>query len=242
MTTYGHPSGASRWPADDGPDDGQDLRHQAVGATKDVAETAKEQAGHVMDEASRQARDLVGELKGSLKQQSEAQRDRAVSGLRTLSDELWDMGNHPDRPGGAAADQSSAGIASELARQGSSKTRELASYIETHDPGDIVQEVRDFARRRPGTFLLGAAILGIAVGRLTRGAVAAQSSNGSETERSPELLPVEYNQQTLPARTWAEGTRDEFTSVAPPTADAAAGKDPFGYPSSSGVPVERDLP
>ena len=47
----------------------------------------------------------------------------------------------------------------------------------------MLEEVKDFARRRPGTFLLGAAIAGVLAGRATRGGVAAarESSGTSGT-------------------------------------------------------------
>ena len=47
--------------------------------------------------------------------------------------------------------------------------RTAAEFIENRQPSELLEEVRRFARRRPGTFLLGAAAIGFLGGRLTRG-------------------------------------------------------------------------
>ena len=63
------------------------------------------------------------------------------------------------------------GTVSEVARQAADRADRLAEWLGQREPGDLLDEVRSFARRRPGAFLLGAAIAGVVVGRLTRGAV-----------------------------------------------------------------------
>jgi hypothetical protein len=60
------------------------------------------------------------------------------------------------------------GLAPELVRQATERTRTATSWLEQHEPGDLFTEERAFARRRPGVFLAGAAIAGILAGRLTR--------------------------------------------------------------------------
>jgi hypothetical protein len=52
------------------------------------------------------------------------------------------------------------------------KAREVSTFLGDHEAGELIEEVRQFARRRPGTFLLGAAVTGVIAGRLTRGAAA----------------------------------------------------------------------
>ena len=61
------------------------------------------------------------------------------------------------------------GMANDLAQQASSKIRDIARWLESREPADLLEEARSFARRRPGTFLAGAALVGLVGGRLTRG-------------------------------------------------------------------------
>jgi len=45
---------------------------------------------------------------------------------------------------------------------------ELAGWLERREPGAVLDEIRGYARRKPGMFLLGAAALGVLAGRITR--------------------------------------------------------------------------
>lgn len=136
------------------------VAQDAVSSGKHTAETAKEQAGQVADEAMSQARMLFEQTRDQITTQGSAQQERAASGLRTLADELSGMAS-----GGAQQE----GLATDLARQASERVRTAADLIENRQPGELLDEVRSFARRRPGTFLLGAAAIGFLGGRLTRG-------------------------------------------------------------------------
>ena len=45
----------------------------------------------------------------------------------------------------------------------------FAGKLQNREPAELLDEVRSFARRKPGLFLLGAAAAGVVAGRLTRG-------------------------------------------------------------------------
>ena len=58
----------------------------------------------------------------------------------------------------------------------------FADRLQNREPAELLDEVRSFARRKPGLFLLGAAAAGVLAGRLTSGVRAAHadsSGNGS---------------------------------------------------------------
>lgn len=150
---------------------------------RQVASTAVDGTRNVAGETLRQAKDMTREVGDQVKEQTTIQKDKAAGGLRSLGEELRSM-SHGD---------GQTGPASELARQAADKVTDIAAWIEARDPGSLVDEVRDLARRKPGTFLLGAAAAGIVAGRLTRGAVQAAKAD-DETPRTPPLgspdLPV----------------------------------------------------
>jgi uncharacterized protein YjbJ (UPF0337 family) len=144
----------------------------------EVAGTAKEQVQQVASEAAGQARDLAAEARDQVRQQTDTQRERLAGTLHQLGDELRSM----------AEQSSGSGVATEVARQAADRVHGLGSYVERNQPGDLLGDIRAFARRRPGTFLLGAAAAGVLAGRLTRGAKAAAS--GGSTSGTPTGTPA----------------------------------------------------
>lgn len=131
---------------------------------KHVGAVAKDEARNVASTAAEQARTVtsqtVGQLRDQLVEQTSGQRDRLVGTLQSFGDDL-------ERMAGQAGD---GGMAGDLAREAASRARALREHLDGREPGQLVDDVRDFARRRPGTFLLGALVAGVAAGRLLRGA------------------------------------------------------------------------
>lgn len=168
----------------------------AHGAADSGADVAREAAGHVKEvagEAKRQARDLVGEARNQVSSQASSQQQNAAKQLRNLSDQFRSMAENGQQ----------SELANELAHQASDRTSSVANWLERREPGDLLNEVRDFARRRPGTFLLGALVAGVVAGRLTRSL--ASNSSGS-SGRSLSLTP--YQGTTTYQGGGYEGTAD----------------------------------
>jgi hypothetical protein len=159
-------------------DEVADVGRTTTDAGKDVAGTAAEQATQVAQEAKTQARDLVGEAQTQVRSQAQIGQQKAADTLRGFADELHQM----------AQSGSQSGPASEVARQAADKLTGVADWIGKREPGDLLEEFRGVARRRPGMFLLGAAAAGVLAGRLTRGAATA-ASGGSEQGIAPQPEP-----------------------------------------------------
>ncbi|MEP6528076.1 MAG: hypothetical protein ABJA86_13045 [Nocardioidaceae bacterium] len=141
-----------------------------------VAQTAADETKHVAAEAARQSRNLMNEARWQATEQATVQQRKAVSGLRAMGDELRSMAEQ----GGQS------GLASEVAYQASDQTHNVANWLDQREPGDLLDEVRRFAQRRPGAFLLGAALAGAVAGRLTRGVKEAGSDDASaSTQQHP---------------------------------------------------------
>ena len=59
------------------------------------------------------------------------------------------------------------GAAADLIRQATDRTQQMAQSLE-RDPDELLDDLRRFARRRPGVFLAGAVGLGFLTGRFLR--------------------------------------------------------------------------
>ena len=71
------------------------------------------------------------------------------------------------------------GPVTELAHQAADRVHGVAGWLEEREPGDLLNEVKGYARRNPGTFLVGAAVLGVLAGRLTKGLTAGSDDHDS---------------------------------------------------------------
>ncbi|MGW6486756.1 hypothetical protein [Streptomyces sp. NPDC055056] len=150
--------------------------HVGSNATE-VVDTAKEQAAQTVSEASAQGRDLLVELREQLYGQSRAQAEQLASHVRNLADELHQMSDS-GTPGSTA---------SAAVRQIADGGHKVATHLEKRGPDGIVEDLRGFARRKPGLFLAGAALAGFATARLGKGIAAADSPASSATQQSPSL-------------------------------------------------------
>lgn len=148
-------------------------------AGKEVAGTAAEQAQQVAQEAKTQAKDLIGEARAQVQSQASNGQQKVAETLRNLADELQQM----------AQGGSQSGPVSEVARQAADKLTGVADWIGQREPGELLEEFRGVARRRPGMFLLGATAAGVLAGRLTRGAAEAASGR-SDQGSAPRPAPA----------------------------------------------------
>jgi uncharacterized protein YjbJ (UPF0337 family) len=156
-----------------------DVKDTALTAGAEVAGTAKEEAGNVAQEVGAQARGLLDQLRSDAREQGRDQKDRIASTLHSLSKELGSMASKSEENGPVT----------DLAHQASRKGGEIAHWLENHEPADVLDEVKRYARRRPFAFLAICAAAGILAGRLTRGAVAANTSLDSPgSASSPRAL------------------------------------------------------
>lgn len=206
---------------------GTTAKHEAA----HVAGTAKDQAKEVAAETKAQARDLLREGRTQARDQARQGQRRAADGLTSLSDELRQM-----------ADTGQSGLASDVARQAADKAHDLALWLQKREPGDLVEEARSWARRNPGTFLIGAALAGLAVGRLTRGIVDDQRDSGGGTIGSGTRLggydsayDAGYDTRYRTSSDPGYGANGMGSAPAAPRAmPTSAGSTPYGDTSARG--------
>jgi hypothetical protein len=219
MTTYDTTSST-----DTGPGGMTDQAQQAASTAKDeaqnVAGVAKEQAQNVAAEAQQQAADLVGEARRQLEDQSRSQLDRLVGSLKELADDLERM---------ARGEGAGSGMAQTLVTEVSDRARSISSQVQGREPAEVLDQVRGFARRKPGTFLLGALAAGVVAGRFARGAKEAKSSSGGPTSGSTSGS-VTTTQTPIPSAADTTGTG---TAAADPLAGTGTPTGGTVYPEGS---------
>jgi hypothetical protein len=144
-----------------------------------VVQSVKDQGKEVAAETGRQAGNLYGQVRSELRDQAGAQQRRAVSGLYALGDEVAKMAHQ----GGQS------GPATQAARQAANSINQAAQWLERREPGHVLDEVKNFARRRPAVFFAGAAVLGVVAGRLTRN-ITSESAGGPDERLTTDSVPT----------------------------------------------------
>jgi hypothetical protein len=153
-------------------DEAAQVGQAAASAASDVAGTAKQQAGQVAGEAVNQLRSLTDDARAQASQQASQATEQLSTKVRALAGEMRDLGQ-----GRGDANGTVAGLVQQLADRG----EQLADQIAARGPGGLVQDLRSYAARKPGTFLLGALAAGVVTGRLVKGATADSGSGGTPT-------------------------------------------------------------
>jgi hypothetical protein len=151
------------------------VKDTAVGAAAGVKDVAKSEASNVAEEAKYQARSLVDQTRSELRGQASSQKSAVAERLKGWASELGSMASKADE----------SGPMSDLAQEASRRVGEISHWLDNHEPGDLLDEVKRYARRRPVAFLAIAAAAGVVAGRVTRGAVAANTSVDSDRESRP---------------------------------------------------------
>ncbi len=195
-------------------------KEAATQAATDVKDTAKEQAQRVGSEAKTQARNLAADARDKVGEQARVQNDKLVGSIRQTADHLDEMrGDRPDTP--------AATVVSRVADGG----RQLADYLDRNGPEGVLQEVQDFARRRPGAFLATALVAGFVVGRLGKSVAKADPHAGAATDKTggDDAFTANYPTPVAGSTPYA-GTGTEYAATG--TGMPVVVEDTYGYQES----------
>ena len=205
----------------------------AADAGKHVASAAADQAQQVAGEAKNQAKDLLQQTRGEVTSQAAVQQQRVAGGLHALAGEFGSMAERSENPG----------VATDLTRQAAQHAHTVASWLEDREPGQILDEVTRFARRKPGTFLALAAGAGLLAGRLGRGLTAATSQDTPSTSGTPRPASTADNTATapIPPITDPPPGYGPGQHTAPPVGSGYVPESP-AYPTQPGHPAQPDYP
>lgn len=137
---------------------------------RELADSVRTQADQVKGELAGQAREMLSETRDQLQSQADWQATRVARALFQVGSQAVALADgQPDRAGPLA----------DYAEQAATWLDSTASYIEERGLEGIATDVVDFARRRPGVFLAGAAVVGFGVGRLVRSGAVSGDGNGN---------------------------------------------------------------
>jgi len=143
----------------------------AAEAGQGVAHEAAAQASNVVGEAKNQFSSLVDQTKREVRTQLDSRSQQAASGLQSLSRQLTALKEGRMDEAGGVRD-----MLSDLQQ----RVQRYSDSIQQRGPNAMVDDVTAFARRRPMTFLVGAALGGFAIGRLVRSGAMSSSHDGSD--------------------------------------------------------------
>lgn len=205
---------------------------QARQAAAQVAGTAAEQTRAVVGEARQQAGTVIEELRGRAMGEADQQTKRAAGTLRQWAEDLTGLAEN------ARDDSPARGLAAQAADRG----HRAADYLEKQGVHGLVSDLQGFARRRPGAFLGGALLAGLAVGRLAKAAGAASRADGHERGQGgtgPDQGALDAPAaQALPTGSLAEPGPATAAQAPPgPPAGAAPGGPPPVPPAPSVPPT-----
>jgi len=168
-------------------DQASNVASTAAQSGRQVGNEAANQASEVMRQTKEQVHSLMNDTKQEIRTQAQQRGEQAAKSLHTFSDQLASL---------AEGRVDAAGPLPDYIRDAEGRVRDLATRLQTRGPDGVVADLGDFARRRPGTFLLGAAAAGFLIGRVVR-AGKAQQGTGTQSDWSPPYGEVPPYAETL---------------------------------------------
>jgi hypothetical protein len=187
-----------------------DLKQEAGAAGHRVADTAKQEARGVASEAKYQVRNLADRVGSEVRSQASTQQHRAAGGIRDVGSQFSEM----------AATSTQSGVARDLVETVGSRADRVAAWLDQREPQDLLDEVKRFARRRPGVFLAIAAGAGVVIGRLTRSLASSGDDEAGTTSGAASGRPL-------------TGTTGGYAAGGSTSADGYTGTD--GYTGAYGA-------
>ena len=141
-----------------------------------VAETVKDETKNVAREAQQQARTALHQVQDDLRSRADAEATRFAETLHATGQQLSSMADAADGQG----------LMPTIVRDGAQAVERLANRLDQGGLDAVTGDVRRWARRSPGSFLLGAGALGFLAGRLARnlsGNDGAPAADGTASEQ-----------------------------------------------------------
>jgi hypothetical protein len=163
------------------------LGETAKQGAAEAAASVKQEVVAATSDAAAQARSLLDQSRSQLKSEAAAQTEKLSGSLRQVGGQLHALAEGRPQEAGPVGD---------YARQAAEGLARYADGLQTKGLEGVLRDTQDFARRRPGTFLLGAAVAGVVAGRFLRNAKGVDTAATSST---PSLQAPRLSDQPLPS-------------------------------------------
>ena len=163
-------------------EEGQQLVALASEQASELGSTVREQTARVRGEVVEQGKTLAEEARSQVESQAHAQSRQLADRLSRLGDEVRALAE--GRPEEAETVRPYVTNAADAVYDAADRLYTLASDIDTRGLTGVLDDLQAFARRRPGAFLLGAAVVGFGVGRAVR---TSSGEDGGDAGAAPAL-------------------------------------------------------
>jgi hypothetical protein len=164
---------------------GQDLARIASEQGRELVETVKERAAEVTGELFEQGQALATDARTQIEHQTQEQTRRLAGTLTRLGNEAQALAD--GRPEEAETVREYVRRAGEGVTETADRLYGLADDVEQRGLGGLFEDLSSLARRRPGAFLLGAAVAGFGVARVVRSSKAEGSDDEEESSPSSPI-------------------------------------------------------
>ena len=144
-------------------------------AARSITETAKTEGKAVVGTAKDETARLASSARSEFRRQGDEQTRRMAERVREVADQLEGI-KRGEAPSGATAT-----VLDEVG----SRAQRMASRLDEGGIEGVTAEMKQFARQRPGLFLLGAFGLGIVAGRTLRNVDTHALAEAAKPSQSP---------------------------------------------------------
>ena len=179
----------------------------ASNQVSEVGSTVKDQASRVTGEVVEQGRSIAEQARTQIEEQARTQTRRLADSLSKLGEEVHALAE--GRPDDATTIKPYVSDAADAVYDAADRIYGLSSDMDERGIGGVLEDLQSFARRRPGAFLVGAAIAGFGIGRAVRANSSADdedgvSGNGSASVTTPSVgggrtISTRSGARTVPA-------------------------------------------
>jgi hypothetical protein len=144
---------------------------------RDTVELAQNKAGEVKEQLQEKASEMVSRVQEQATSQIAMQKEKAVSTLGSVSGALRQTSQ-------TLRDQDQAPFA-QFADKAAEQIDNLTSYLQNHEPQELLTEVERFARKQPALFIGGAFVLGLLGARFLKSSAESQQREMYERQYGP---------------------------------------------------------
>jgi len=165
---------------------------------RELASTATDEARSMVDVSQHEGQQMLKDVRTTVHEEAEAQAHRALQSLRSVRADLHNMAEGNGPPSAPIVD---------VTEQVASQVGKLADRLESRGVDGSLDDLRGYARRRPGRFLFGAFAAGFLIGRVVRNVDAPSLDTATEDpdeDRAsageiPTREPGQHQEQMAPS-------------------------------------------